>query len=266
MLLENIPLGSPQRLDTHHDLKGRKWERFYAPLLPDDGELWVNGQEAHHMLHVKRLSPGERLFLFDGRGREAVGRIVEVERDKARVAIERVDEVNREARIAITLAFSVPKGRRSEVLVQKCCELGVRRLIPLECERSVVRLGPEGSHKIEKWRSVAVEASKQCGRTYLTEISEVFTLSGLMDAVGVYRPRLLASTDPEALPLSEVVRDNADPEDILCVIGPEGGFSKKEIDRVVQAGCTPVSLGPRVLRTETAALALVSMLLYAYSA
>ena len=84
------------------------------------------------MLHVKRLKPGERLLLFDGNGREAVVRIVETRRDRALVAIERVEEVNREAGISITLAFSAPKGKRSEFLVQKCCELGVRRLIPLE--------------------------------------------------------------------------------------------------------------------------------------
>lgn len=217
------------------------------------------------MLHVKRLKPGERLLLFDGNGREAVARIAEARRDRALVAIESVEKVDREARISITLAFSAPKGKRSEFLVQKCCELGVRRLIPLECERSVVKLAPEGSLKAEKWRSVAVEASKQCGRTYITEISEVVGFSRLMDMAGTYQPKFLASTGSEALPLSEGVRNNAVPKDILCVIGPEGGFSNKEIDSALRTGCIPVSLGPTVLRTETASVAFVSMLLYAYS-
>ncbi|MFQ5956200.1 MAG: 16S rRNA (uracil(1498)-N(3))-methyltransferase [Candidatus Brocadiales bacterium] len=244
---------------------GKKWERFYAPMLPDNGELWINGQEAHHMLHVKRVGLGERLLLFDGKGREAVGRVVETQRDRARVAIDGVDEVNREARIAITLAFSVPKGKKSEFLVQKCCELGVRKLIPLECERSAVKLVPEGSRKVEKWRSVAVEASKQCGRTYITEIADVLSFSRLMNSADAYSQKLFASTDPEAVALSEVVRDNEDPGNILCVIGPEGGFSNKETDAATHAGFTPVSLGPSVLRTETASVAIVSMLLYAYS-
>lgn len=217
------------------------------------------------MLHVKRVRLGEKLLMFDGKGREAVGRVVEAQRDRARVAIEGVDEVNREARVAITLAFSIPKGKRSEFLVQKCCELGVRKLIPLKCERSVVKLAPKGSHKVEKWRSVAVEASKQCGRTYITEIAEALSLPELADTVDAYRPKFLASAGPGALVLSEAVRDNADPRNILCIIGPEGGFSKKEMDIAAQAGCIPVNLGPSVLRIETAAVALVSMLLYAYS-
>ncbi|MEE9200849.1 MAG: 16S rRNA (uracil(1498)-N(3))-methyltransferase [Candidatus Brocadiales bacterium] len=245
---------------------GKKRERFYAPTLSEEGELWINGREAHHMLHVKRFRPDDELLLFDGKGREAVGRVVEVERERARIAIERVEEVDREAGISITLAFSVPKGKRAEFLVQKCCELGVARLIPLECERSVVRLSPGSSPKVEKWRSVAVEASKQCGRTYVTETSEVLTFSGLMETAGLYQPRLLASTGPDVSSLSDVVRRNSDPAKILCVIGPEGGFTKEEIDAAVRAGCARVSLGPSVLRTETAAVALVSMLLYAYSA
>ncbi len=226
------------------------------------------------MLHVKRLKPGENVLLFDGRGREAVARLVEAERGVARLHVERVDKVDREARISITLAFSAPKGKRAEFLVQKCCELGVRRLIPLGCERSVVKLAPEGSHKVEKWRSVALESSKQCGRTYVTEVSDVVPFTRLVEteSIRAYQPRLFASTGPEAVALSEVVasdivaRGDTNPGDVLCIIGSEGGFTEKEIDMAVRSGCTPVSLGPRVLRTETAAVALVSMLLYAYSA
>lgn len=228
----------------------------------------LDGQEAHHMLHVKRLRPGEGVLLFDGGGREAVARIVGAERGIARLCIERVDKVDREARIPISLAFSVPKGKKAEFLVQKCCELGVRRLIPLGCERSVVKLAQEGSHKTERWRSVALESSKQCGRTYVTEVSEVVSFKGLveMESIRDYRPRLFASTGPEAVVLSEVIGGDTGPGGVLCIIGPEGGFTEEETEVAVRSGCAPVSLGPRVLRTETAAVALVSILLYAYSA
>lgn len=248
---------------------GKKLERFYVPVLSDNGDLWINGQEAHHMLHVKRMRLGEKLLLFDGRGREATGRIVETKRGRACIALEDIDEVDREARIAVTLAFSVPKGKRAEFLVQKCCELGVRRLIPLECERGVVRLAPEGSHpksshKVERWRSIAVEASKQCGRTCITEITEVSPFSKLINSAGAYKLKLLASTGREAVALNRIVRGNPDPDGILCVIGPEGGFTQKEIDLATGAGFVQVSLGPSVLRVETGAIAIVSMLLYAY--
>ncbi|MHC4276552.1 MAG: RsmE family RNA methyltransferase [Planctomycetota bacterium] len=255
-------------MSTRRDVTVRKLERFFAPLLPDDGELLLDGQEAHHMLHVKRLRPGEGVLLFDGGGREAVARIVGAERGIARLCIERVDKVDREARIPISLAFSVPKGKKAEFLVQKCCELGVRRLIPLGCERSVVKLAQEGSHKTERWRSVALESSKQCGRTYVTEVSEVVSFKGLveMESIRDYRPRLFASTGPEAVVLSEVIGGDTGPGGVLCIIGPEGGFTEEETEVAVRSGCAPVSLGPRVLRTETAAVALVSILLYAYSA
>jgi 16S rRNA (uracil1498-N3)-methyltransferase len=214
------------------------------------------------------LRPGEGVLLFDGGGREAVARIVGAERGIARLCIERVDKVDREARIPISLAFSVPKGKKAEFLVQKCCELGVRRLIPLGCERSVVKLAQEGSHKTERWRSVALESSKQCGRTYVTEVSEVVSFKGLveMESIRDYRPRLFASTGPEAVVLSEVIGGDTGPGGVLCIIGPEGGFTEEETEVAVRSGCAPVSLGPRVLRTETAAVALVSILLYAYSA
>ena len=260
-------------MSTRRDVTVRKLERFFAPLLPDDGELLLDGQEAHHMLHVKRLRPGDGVLLFDGGGREAVARVVGAERGVARLCIERVDKVDREAKIPISLAFSVPKGKKAEFLVQKCCELGVRRLIPLGCERSVVKLAPEGSHKggshkTEKWRSVALESSKQCGRTYVTEVSEVVSFKGLVEPESIrdYRPRLFASTGPEAVALSEVIGGDTGPGGVLCIIGPEGGFTEEETEMAVRSGCAPVSLGPRVLRTETAAVALVSMLLYAYSA
>lgn len=243
-----------------------KWERFYAPNLPSGGEIWINGAEAHHMLHVKRLRLGERVCLFDGKGREAVGKIIEALKEKARIGLEGVEAVNREAGISITLAFSAPKGKRSETLVQKCCELGVTRLIPIWCERGVVKLRPQGSPKVEKWRRVSLEASKQCGRTYITAVEEVSPFLGLLEKASSYELSLLASAGPGALSLRQALRDKPEAHNILGIVGPEGGFSEEELERASRAGCTLVSLGPRVLRTETAALALVSMLLYAYSA
>lgn len=243
----------------------RKHERFYVPSITTLGEIWVNGDEAHHMLHVKRVRPGERVCLFDGAGKEAIGKVVEALRDRARIEIEELEVVDREARIDITLAFSIPKGKRSELLVQKCSELGVKRLIPLECQRSVVKLRPGSGEKVEKWKRVALEASKQCGRTYITEILEVLPFSKLLDTAGSYDLSILASTGPGVSTLKKTIRDKTEVRSILCIVGPEGGFTQEEEERAKLAGCKRVSLGPSILRIETAAMALVSMLLYAYS-
>lgn len=224
----------------------------------------MGGVEAHHMLHVLRLKPGHRVYLFDGRGMEATGRILETLKDRVRLEIEAHAHVDREAKVAITLAFSVPKGDRAAVLVEKACELGVRRLVPLLCQRSVVKLRPEGSQKLEKWRRLAIEASKQCGRTYVTEVEGVTSFPELLEETGRHELALIASPGPGVRPLEEVVRRHPGVKNLLCIIGPEGGFTEGEVEKAKGSGCLEVGLGPRILRMETAAIALVSMLLFAY--
>lgn len=241
-----------------------KWERFYYPSLPKEGEVWVKGDEAHHMLHVLRLKPGQRVYLFDGRGMEATARILETWKDKARLEVEDSAQINREARVAITLAFSIPKGHRAEMLVEKACELGVRGLVPIECQRSVVKLKQEGSKKLEKWRRIAVEASKQCGRTYVTEVEGMTSFSVLLEETRRHELALLASPGPDARPLKEVVREHPEIQTLLCITGPEGGFTAEEVERARGAGCLEVGVGPRILRAETAAIALVSVLFFVY--
>jgi 16S rRNA (uracil1498-N3)-methyltransferase len=239
-----------------------RWERFYCPLLPKGGEVWVEGSEAHHLLHVLRLKLGQRVYLFDGSGIEATGRIVETRRDKVRLEIESSAPVNREARVAITLAFSIPKGDRAETLVEEACELGVRRLIPVETQRSVVKLKPDGSQKLEKWRRIAVEASKQCGRTYITEIEKMTAFDMLLEEAGHHELALVAS--PGGRSLQEVIKEHPGVKTLLCIIGPEGGLTEEEVEKARGAGCLEVGMGSRILRIETAAIALVSMLQFAY--
>ncbi|MFN3466311.1 MAG: 16S rRNA (uracil(1498)-N(3))-methyltransferase [Candidatus Brocadiales bacterium] len=241
-----------------------RWERFYCPSLPKEGEVWVEGDEAHHMLHVLRLRPGQRVYLFDGRGTEATGRILETLKGRARLEIEESAQISREARVAMTLAFSIPKGQRAEVLVEKACELGVRRLVPIGCQRSVVKLRQEGSRRLEKWRRIAIEASKQCGRTRITEVEEMTPFPALLEETGRYELALLASPGPGARPLPEVIGEHPEVKTLLCITGPEGGFAEEEIKGAKRAGCLEVGMGPRILRTETASIALVSMLQFAY--
>ena len=240
------------------------WERFYCPSLPGEGEVWVEGSEAHHMLHILRLKLGQRVYLFDGRGTEATGRILEAGRDRVRLEVEDSARVDREARVAITLAFSIPKGQRAEVLVEKVCELGVRRLVPIGCHRGVVKLRQEGSQKLEKWRRIAIEAAKQCGRTCITEVEGMTSLPALLEETGRHELSLLASTGPGVRSLQEIVRGRPEVKTLLCIVGPEGGFTEGEVGDARRAGCLEVGMGPRVLRIETASIALVSMLQFAY--
>lgn len=228
-------------------------------------EVIVSGNETHHMIHVMRLGVGDSVCLFNGMGDECTGKITEIAHDKIRVEIESVKSIGREIPIDITVAFSVPKGKRSDFLVQKCTELGVKRLIPLQSERSVVKLYDKGEAKITKWRKVAIEASKQCGRKTITEITDVFTLDKLLETASAYDLALVACPSLDTPLLKEVLKKHSEVRDILCLIGPEGGFSGGEIENAQNAGCVPVGLGTQTLRVETAAIAISAMLMYEYA-
>jgi len=240
-------------------------DRFYLPFSPDASEIWLTGAEAHHILHVKRAKPGAKITLFDGKGTEYLARITDVLPDKLKVFIERSEMVNREANIEVTIAFSVPKGKNETFLIQKCAELGVKTLIPLHCERSVVDVRNKSSQRKERWDKIAAEASKQCKRTFVTEMEEVASFDGLIKRAGNYDLPLIACTELQANTLKHVVNNHPAARTFICLIGPEGGFTRKELEAAGNAGYVPVSIGHSILRIETAAIAIPSMLFYAYS-
>jgi len=240
-------------------------DRFYIPHTPTGHEIWIDGREAHHILHVKRAKPGNTITLFDGSGNEYLSKITEISDDKVKVTIEQSQATDREPTVEITIAFSIPKGKRTTFLIQKCAELGVKALIPLHCKRSVVDIRHKSVEKAEKWDKVVIEASKQCKRNFLTRIDEVVSFDGLMKTVCDYDLPLIACTDVPARTLKGVLSEHPSARKIICLIGPEGGFTRSEIEMAEKSGCIPVSIGHSVLRVETAVVAISAMLLYAYS-
>lgn len=240
-------------------------DRFYIPNTPTVHEIWIDGKEAHHILHVKRAKAGSKITLFDGSGIEYVATVTEILGDKLKVFIEQTREVDRESSVDITMAFSIPKGKCATLLIQKCSELGVKSLIPLHCERSVVDIRHKSTEKTEKWNKVVIEASKQCKRNYLTKIEDVMPFDGLMKTVCNYDLSLIACTNTHTRTLKSVLTEHPSARRIICLIGPEGGFTRTEVEMAVKSGCIPVSVGHSILRIETAVVAISSMLLYAYS-
>ncbi len=240
-------------------------DRFYIPHTPTTQEVWVNGEEAHHIIRVKRAKAGEKITLFNGKGYEYFGYIQEILKDKLKVCIEQTRLVNREAPIEITIAFSVPKGKHSTFLIQKCVELGVKTLIPLSCERSVVDIGEKSTEKVERWDKIVIEASKQCKRNLLTQIEAAMPFADFIKTVGSYDLALIACTETDTITLKKVLHEHQQAKMILCLIGPEGGFSHNEVTMARAGGCIPVSISHSTLRIETAAIAISSMILYAYS-
>jgi len=227
--------------------------RFYCPeLQPTTGELTLAGNEGRHLAVVLRAAPGDRVILFNGRGLQAEGTVREVGPLGVVIEITAHLAASSLPGRVVTLATAVPKGDRFDWLVEKATELGVARVVPLVTSRSVVE--PRDT-RLEKLRRVIVEASKQCGRADLMELAPLTAVSAL-----------LSQSFPEgalwvAHPGGEELRGAAQawPATVTFLIGPEGGWTEGEVAAAVAQGARVMSLGPRLLRIETAGLALAAL-------
>jgi 16S rRNA (uracil1498-N3)-methyltransferase len=238
--------------------------RFYTTFQAGSKNIWVDSSESHHLLHVKRLKIGDNLILFNGKGDECNAEIVEIEENRVRVEVNQYKTTSKENQVEIDIAFAVPKGKRSHLLTQKCTELGVRKLIPTNYERSVVKLKADSSAKIEKWQKIAIEASKQCSRNTITEICGVVDFDDVLKCTDNYDLALFACSQSDANNLKSTLQEYPNVNNIIIFIGPEGGFTPKEIEMAENAGCKFVSLGQLILRVETAAIAVSAILSYHY--
>ena len=203
--------------------------------------------------------------MFNGTGDEFEAEIEDIEDNRVKVRINQQRTTSKENRVGIDIAFAIPKGKRSHLLVQKCTELGVRKLIPTNYERSVVKLKDDCSAKIEKWQKIAIEASKQCGRNTITEIGEVVDFNNVLKTADSYDLSLFACNQSDSDNLKNTLQEHPKPNNILSFIGSEGGFTSNEIEMAKKAGCKFVNLGSRILRVETAAIAVSAILSYQYS-
>jgi len=240
----------------------QRLRRFYAGFIPAVGRLvTIEGDEAHHIWNVTRVRVGEEVLLFNGNGDEAHARLVEGGRRKTVLKVLACEHINREPTRKLTLACALPRASRMDYLVEKCCELGLTRLIPMVTHRSVVDpLARQKNHQ-ERWKRATIQASKQCGRTTLMEVGTALAfgaavLSGETNAV-----RMIASAESDAISLQKFEHTLAPEKPVFALIGPEGGFTPEEVALARDTGCAVVSLGPRILRVETAAVALAAHLL-----
>jgi 16S rRNA (uracil1498-N3)-methyltransferase len=219
--------------------------------------------DAARHVQVLRLQPGANLRLFDGRGGEFAATVTHMGRSTVRVRVGAHDPVQRELTRPVTLALGMPANERMDTLIEKATELGVTAIVPLVCERSVLRLqGERAEKRLAHWRGVAVAACEQSGRTRPPVLSPVMGLPAWlqslpMQCIGV---RWLLSLDdaPALAQAAASLVGTLDP--VLVLSGPEGGLSPDEAALAQDFGFTPVSLGPRVLRADTAPLAVLAWL------
>ena len=226
--------------------------RLYFPGdIAAHGACRVVAGQAHHVLHVLRLKAGDALTLFDGRGAEYAARITQVEKSGLTLAVSERREVSRESPLRVTLAQGISSGERMDYTVQKCVELGVAAIQPLLTQRSVVRLSGERADKrAAHWQIVAIAACEQCGRNHVPPVLPVQPLTQWLSTPPAGARILLAPQ--AATPLRELPRPQGP---ITLLVGPEGGWDDTETAAAMRAGFAPLALGPRVLRTETAAAA-----------
>ena len=267
-------------------------ERYYWPCdetydpVPQTAEL--SGDEAHHLTRVMRQKCGDFVTLFDGSGREFRAEITDTRKDRIALRILETRIVDAEPQRQVTIAVSLPKGDRQKWLVEKLTELGCHRLIPLQTERGVAQCNDQ---VLERLRRQVIEATKQCNRTRLMQISPEQSIGEVWGVeCGVWSARTAAGN---VCAVAEETHDRLNgwiahpssdgafgqcqgsnatsnsvsrlmqtqlPKNVLVLVGPEGGFTRHEVEQAVTLGLQPLDLGPRILRIETAAIMLTAIL------
>ena len=226
--------------------------RFYLDqALAPGARFSLPPGPARHAAKALRLAPDDAITLFNGRGGEYAARIERIHKDEVAVAITGFTDVERESPLQVMLAQGISSGERMDYTLQKAVELGVAMIQPIAAKRSVVKLAGERSDKrVAHWQGVVASACEQCGRNQVPIVAPPLSLSNWLGTQPKARLLFLS-------PLADAkLADLQAPAGVDCLVaGPEGGFESDEIAALFAAGATPVRLGPRVLRTETAALA-----------
>jgi 16S rRNA (uracil1498-N3)-methyltransferase len=242
--------------------------RFHVPdLLTQSagGRVRLPGDQAHHARTVLRLAVGATVTLFDGNGAWADGTVQSLSKNELAVQLHGGVQVNAPPAITLTIATAVPKGERAEWLVEQASQLNVARIQWLDCDRSVVK-PREGGGKIDKWRRLAIESAKQCHRTHLLEISEPAAIDAFLPAAIQANERILwlePRDDGSSRRIADALAEN--PRRITALVGPEGGWSDREFNRLEsaanQGSLMRVRLTETILRIETACAAIAAIIM-----
>ncbi|HKP02033.1 MAG TPA: 16S rRNA (uracil(1498)-N(3))-methyltransferase [Chthoniobacterales bacterium] len=242
--------------------------RFYiAPENWQPDALVLTGAEAHHGRNVLRLEPGDKVVLFDGRGHEVTAEITAS--DAAQIQLRKLHEARTPPlRCRITLGQAIPKGKNMDLIVQKAVEIGAAEISPILSDRTIVRLDEESAaSKQEKWQTVAIEAAKQCGQNWLPRVQTPQSLAQFFQEHRRFDLQLIGSLQTDAVHLKKILAEYSAehgdrPASVLMLVGPEGDFTPAELSLARSQGCRPITLGPIVLRVETASIYCLSVLSY----
>ncbi len=212
---------------------------------------------AHYLGKVLRMQPGRELVLFNGSGGEFKAQITHINKKQVTVNVGEFTADNRQSPLQLELAIGVSRGERMDWVLQKATELGVTHITPLLTERTEVKLtGERQEKKIQHWQQILISACEQCQRNILPVLREPLMLNDWLESVEAQQKFVLHHRDSRGLPEEQEIAS------VALLIGPEGGLSDKEIEQAVAKEFAPLTLGPRVLRTETAPIAAISLVQY----
>jgi 16S rRNA (uracil1498-N3)-methyltransferase len=226
-------------------------------------------EESHHLKNVRRLKKSDRVILFDGAGNEFSGKISKLG-ERVEVVLEKKGTRLLPGGISISLAQSLPKKKKMEFVIEKACELGLREIIPLESERSTLRIAQGARARVlSRWQRILIQTCKQCQLDWTPDLRPFTRFRDLTQRFKDFDFVLLPHPDKDAEPVSEVtaelkrrVENSPTGKKVLILIGPEGGFSDREIQQAREKGAKLVCLGDLVLKTETAAIVDIALIKY----
>ncbi len=230
----------------------------------------LEGDDVQHIIKVLRFEIGDKIILCDGAGFDYLCIINSIEKNTINFSILEKNKALSEPEIEITLFQGIPKGEKMELIIQKCVELGVNKIVPVSMTRCVVKIDneKEGKKKQERWQKIAREAAKQCGRGIIPEVTLPLNFKSALEKSRETALRILPyekEYDKEnglKNVLKSALKENKNLKSAAILIGPEGGFDLKEVDMAIDSGFKTITLGKRILRTETAGFVAISCLMY----
>lgn len=239
---------------------------FVQPQQIQDDRAIITGPDVKHIRTVLRMAPGDQLTLLNGRGMVYQAEICEINKEEVLCRIVNCASGVGEPTLKVTLVQGLPKGDKMESIIQKCTELGVHRIIPLAAARSVVKLdAKKAAERQERWQRVALEAAKQCRRPSVPEVKQLSSWEDILNNLPAGALLILPWEEETAQSLRTLLQRVEKPTEVYLFIGPEGGFDTAEVTTARERGCHLVTLGERILRTETASPAVLTMVLYHFA-
>ena len=237
--------------------------RFFSDLITDD-IITLSEEDSKHLSKVLRVRMGEEIEVCDGRGTEYLAEVSEISSKCVKARVIKKEVSMQEPKVKVTVFQGLPKGSKMELIIQKCVEIGVTDIVPVATSRAVVKLDEDkAGGKVERWNKISLEAAKQSSRAVVPHVYQPLSFDEAIKKASEYDMKIIPYEKHGETGFKTFLREKS-PKTVAVFIGPEGGFEEEEIEKAISCGIKPVSLGKRILRTETAPLAVLSVLMYEY--